>query len=129
MYLLSSASASNISQFDRTFIEEAHDPNLVEDDNIEQISDTSPFDVPHLFKLFLCYLGDVWLDYLAEKPNFSAQRAEFMGIFGARMEEGRLALEENRETIAQLTAEAEELKQHKVRVLYSVYIGAHFWIG
>jgi hypothetical protein len=27
-------------------------------------------------------MGDVWLDYLAGKEGFAAQRAEFMGIFG-----------------------------------------------
>jgi hypothetical protein len=62
-------------------LDEGKDPNLVEDPEEEAATDT-PFDPPRLLRLFLCYLGDVWIDYVSGKDDFAAQRAEFMDIFG-----------------------------------------------
>lgn len=61
---------------------ERHDPNLIEDMDGEDTDPGASFDAAHLHRTFMCYLGDVWLDYVSGKTDFSAQRADFMAIFG-----------------------------------------------
>lgn len=71
------------SQGYTNWMEEGKDQNLVDDNDMDEASADAPFDAARLLRLFLFYLGDVWLDYCSHKDDFSAHRANFMSIFGA----------------------------------------------
>lgn len=64
------------------WLAEKKDPNLMDEDELDETQMNAPFDNRQLILLFLSYLGDNWLSYCQHNDDFSAQREVFVEVFG-----------------------------------------------
>lgn len=97
-------------EFYNSWMDEKKDPNLMDEDELEETQMNAPFDETRLVLLFLSYLGDNWLSYCQHNDDFSVQRGIFMDVFEAKLEQEQAVVDGYEKTIAELREESAQLK-------------------